>query len=114
MNHWNITDTPLGKIPLPTQPKKCVFCNTTLLLHRFTANHNPALNIKHCDINMKCPTCGWFVTFGVSLSTTEHTILSGSPLNTKTITTEAPTIAEIQGIPTEDIKKRLKDVGYWG
>ena len=114
MKHWEITETPLGDIPLPLQPKKCVFCGEVLLLHQFHANHNPALNIKHCDINMKCSICGWFVTFGVSLSDSEHLILSKSPLNTRVITTDIPTIAKAQNVNSDEIKKRLKDVGYWG
>ena len=116
MRPWQIVDTPKGKAIVPTVELECPFDGTPLLLHQFSVYSAELYRFKHADVKMKCPKCGFFVTFGVPISDAEMKELRESPLHGKVITDEAPEIAKVQGLSAEEEKEiadRLEKWGYW-
>ena len=111
MRDWEILRTAHGALPYPKTPKYCAFDGEELIVHHFTAGQ-AARGFLHVDVYMKCPKCGWFVTFGVPIDSEELRVLSSSPLRGKVLTDEVLSVAKNHKLKSE-IERRLKAFGYW-
>lgn len=85
---WRVKDTKLGAVIIPEDLIKCPICGSILLLHDFRCYYHRGIELRHCDIHMKCPRCGFFATFGVPISEEEFRKLSSSPLHGKVLREE--------------------------
>lgn len=116
MNEWHIKNG----IPIPNTPKLCLFCGTRLVLHRFISIYahppNQKEYITHVDINLKCPKCSWWTLFGIPINQKELKIFQASEFHDKVLIDDIIEISELYELDTinqTEIKKRLKDLGYW-
>lgn len=94
-----------GHIVMPDREYRCPFDGTVMLLHSFSAND---AGFYHCDISLKCPKCGFVAVFGKPITEIEYKLLVKSKLHNKVITN----IDEIYNVD-KDIRKRIKELGYW-
>lgn len=69
---WVINDVNGNAVILPSEPLYCPICGEELLLHDFRcyAHRYPdgQPELRHCDVHLKCPGCGLWLTFGVPVS----------------------------------------------
>lgn len=95
-------------IILPTEEKKCPFCDHKMLFHDF-AVFNSLWGWYYCDLHLKCASCGFYATFGIPLGEEEFLKLINSRWHQKVFDIE---IVELY--PEEEkVKERLESWGYW-
>ena len=113
---WKVVKTKKGYAIIPKREFRCPFCGRKLILHHFTVSQDAIKRFYHADVHLKCPEDGFFTTFGIAISKEDYEKLRSSPLHGKTLTDELLEIEEIE-LSEEDeeiIRKRLKQLGYWG
>ncbi len=111
---WEIVDTEKGVIIRPKQDFECPICHHELILHDFWVGKDAKKNFHHVDVHMKCPHCSFYSTFGIAISKEQYEILKNSPLHATTLTDELTDIVELSEEDEKIIRKRLKELGYWG
>ena len=115
-----VVDIDGNAVIIPKEPFYCPFCGKMLILHDFI----PAMHkypdgrpdLRHCDVHMKCPGCGFWVTFGVPITIEECERLSKSKYKVVTLRWELKEIYEKLGINVDEMKiveERLRTLGYW-
>lgn len=96
----------------------CSYCLSVLLYHQFICFKRNVYPYLHCDVHFKCPKCGYFVTFGLSISEEDYRKLVGSPLHGKVLDGDtAIKVTELFiTVPEKEkeiIKERMRRWEYW-
>jgi len=111
MRKWDIIFIDGHAVPVPKFDAKCPFCGTQLLLHDFRVYNQVAHKFLHCDVHLKCPNCGFFLTFGIPISGEEYELLRKSKFHGRILKWELTEIYSDE--EKEWIKKKLEQWGYW-
>ena len=105
---------------VPVEPLYCPFCNHKMILHDFAPYEHRYPDgrpeLRHVDVHMKCPACGFWCTFGVPVTKEELERLKRSRYAFKTLRWELDDIyRNVSGYEKESqiVKERLKVLGYW-
>lgn len=112
---WTVRSDKKGNHYLyPSEPLYCPLCGEPLVLHDFSCYEHRYPDgqpeLKHCDIHMKCPRCGLWLTFGVPVTREELGRLRRSRYHSRTLRWE---LRDISPDDYERIKDRLSSWGYW-
>ena len=109
VRYWNIVDRDGNAVVLPGKPFYCPLCGGNLLLHDFRAYYQTTYDFYHVDVHLKCPHCGFFLTFGIPITEEEYKRLVKSKYHGRVLKWE---LREIYN-ENEEIKERLEKWGYW-
>ncbi len=104
---WKILENDGNAYIAPDSFPNCIFCGTQLVLHDFYARYSTLHDFYHCDVHLKCPSCSWYVTFGVPITREEFEKLSKSKYHGRILKDE------LLDLGFDVVRKRLESWGYW-
>ena len=110
MRKWEVVFVDGNAVPVPKFEARCQFCGSELILHDFKVYDRREHEIYHLDVHMKCPQCGYFVTFGIPISREEYKVLFESKYHGRILKWE---LSDIYSDKKSLIEKRLRMWGYW-
>lgn len=108
----------IGWFPIPKFYPECKYCSSLLIPHRINVGYNIKENQYFLDINLKCPLCGNYEIFGISISREEYELLRQQPYIGKIIKDNKIFKVWIETIGVSEeilnvISEKLKKWGYW-
>lgn len=105
---WEVRENDMGIYPYPKEIKRCVECGGERELHDFRCGHIIKDNDYHVDIHIKCVRCELVFTYGVVVNKKWHDRLKNSPLHTINLFKNMERFTN-----NKEIKRRLRELGYW-